>query len=248
MSRPLIAVPARFSTSASALRHRAEVGSRNLMSAVFAAGGDPLLVHPSAPGAQVSDAEVADRVRWADGILLPGGGDLSSRWSAQPAHPSLYDVDEEQDAFDLALARVALARGVPLLAICRGMQVVNVALGGTLVLDMDTETEGDSARRHHRDHRHHISVEPGSQLAGIVGARLDASCYHHQCVAELGAGLRVTARAEEGVIEAVELMTPQGWFQGIQWHPEDTWESDPSQVAVLAALVSAAGSSAVETI
>lgn len=247
MSRPLIAVPARFSASASALRHRAEVGSRNLLSAVFAAGGDPLLVHPSAPGAQVSEAEVADRVRWADGILLPGGGDLSSRWSGQPAHPSLYDVDEDQDAFDLALARVALARGIPLLAICRGMQVVNVALGGTLVLDMDTQ--GDTpARRHHRDHRHHISVVPGSQLADTVGDVLDVSCYHHQCVAELGSGLRVTAHSEEGVIEAVELESPLGWFQGVQWHPEDTWESDPRQLAVVAALVSAASSSTVETI
>ncbi|MGD9957994.1 gamma-glutamyl-gamma-aminobutyrate hydrolase family protein [Nocardioides sp.] len=246
MNRPLIAIPARFSTTASALRHRAEVGSRNLLSAVFAAGGDPVLVHPSAPGAVVEDTEVADRVSWAAGILLPGGGDLSSRWSGQAPHPSLYDVDEEQDAFDLALARVALERGIPLLAICRGMQVVNVALGGTLVLDMDSEPVG--AARNHRNHRHHISVQAGSQLASVVGERLDVSCYHHQCVAIPGAGLRVTARSEEGVIEALELEQSRGWFQGIQWHPEDTWESDSRQLSVVAALVSASRSSTVDTI
>ncbi len=245
--RPRIAIPARFSASASALRHRAEVGSRNLLSAVYAAGGDPVLLHPSAPDAQVSDDEVAERVSFADGILLPGGGDLSSRWSGQPHHPSLYDVDEEQDAFDLALARVALRQGLPLLAICRGLQVVNVALGGTLVLDMDT-FEGDDDLRHHRNHTHLISVEAGSQLDSIVGERLDVSCYHHQCVATPGAGLRVTAYSEEGVIEALELEDPRGWFQAIQWHPEDTWESDPRQVSVLAALVSASRSSTVATI
>lgn len=235
--RPLIAIPSRFSTSASALRHRAEVASHNLVSAVYAAGGEPLLVHPSAPGGVVDDAEVAERLAWADGILLPGGGDLAAHWAGQPEHHTLYDVDEEQDAFDLAVARHALAARVPLLAICRGTQVVNVARGGTLVQDMD-EHEGDLS--HHRNHVHHITVDHGTRAETVVGESVEVSCYHHQCIADLGDGLVVTARSEEGVIEAVELPAHDGWFLGLQWHPEDTWRTEPKQLAVVAALVSAA--------
>jgi putative glutamine amidotransferase len=234
--RPLIAVPSRFSTSASALRHRAEVGSRNLVSAVYAAGGEPLLVHPDAPDGVADQDDVTGRLAFADGILLPGGGDLSAHWAGQGDHPSLYDVDVEQDSFDLAVARHALAAGVPLLAVCRGTQVVNVALGGTLVQDMD-EQEGELS--HHRNHLHHITVDPGTRAASILGDSVEVSCYHHQCLAALGDGLVVTARSEEGVIEAVELPSADGWFLGIQWHPEDTWQTEPKQLAVLAAHVEA---------
>lgn len=235
--RPLIAVPSRFSERASALRHRADVASRNLIGALYAAGGEPLQVHPSAPGGAVEDAEVADRTAWADGILLPGGGDMAAGWAGQEDHPSLYDVDLEQDAFDLALARVALDRRIPMLAVCRGAQVVNVALGGTLVQDMD-EREGEIG--HHRNRVHHITVDQGTGLAGIVGESVEVSCYHHQCLATVGDGLQVVARAEEGVVEGVELAGYDGWFLGVQWHPEDTWESDPAQLAVFRALVDAA--------
>ncbi len=235
-ARPLIAIPSRFSQSASALRHRAVVGSRNLISGVYAAGGDPLLVHPVAPGGEVSVAEVAERLRWADGVLLPGGGDLSGRWSSQGHHHTLYDVDEEQDAFDLAVARVALERRIPLLSVCRGTQVVNVALGGTLVQDMD---EHDSELAHHRNHVHHVTVDHDTRASAVLGESVEVSCYHHQCLAELGTGLVVTARSEEGVIEAVELPSYDGWFLGVQWHPEDTWETEPRQLAVLTALVDA---------
>lgn len=235
-TRPRIAVPGRFSTNASALRSRALVGSRSLLDGVYAAGGDPLVVLPSAPGGEVTEAEVSDRLSWAEGILLPGGGDLAAQWSGQPDHPTLYDVDLEQDAFDLAAARVALAAGVPVLAVCRGTQVVNVVRGGTLVQDMD-EHGGEIG--HHRNHVHHITVDGGTLAGSIVGESVEVSCYHHQCLAELGAGLVVTARSEEGVVEAVELPGTTGWFLGIQWHPEDTWETDPQQLDVLRAFVEA---------
>lgn len=236
-SRPLIAVPSRFSASASALRYRASVAARGLLSAVYAAGGEPLQVLPSAPGGVITHADAAARIGWADGLLLPGGGDISGRWSGQGDHPTLYDVDEEQDAFDLALARVALAKGIPVLAICRGLQIVNVARGGTLTQDMDS-TEGLA---HHRNHRHDISIEENSLLHSIVGAEVRASCYHHQCLSALGDGLVAVARSEEGVIEAAELPENAGWFVGVQWHPEDTWADDPVQLRVFAAFVAACG-------
>lgn len=236
--RPRIVIPARFSASASALRYAAEVASRNLVEAVYAAGGEPLVIHPDAPGGVADDAEVAARLAVADGVLLPGGGDLAAHWSGQSAHPSLYDVDDEQDAFDLAVARVCLARGIPLLAVCRGLQVVNAARGGTVVQDMG---ERNGGMRHHRHRLHSVSVDEGTVLFDATGAKLEASCYHHQCLADLGDGMEVVARAEEGVIEAVEIPSAEGWFLGVQWHPEDTWSTDPQQLGVFVALVQAAG-------
>ncbi|GAA1950932.1 gamma-glutamyl-gamma-aminobutyrate hydrolase family protein [Nocardioides panacihumi] len=234
--RPRIVIPARFSASASALRYAAEVTSRNLVEAVFAAGGEPLVLHPHAPDGVVGDDEVAARIAVADGVLLPGGGDLGAHWTGQGAHRTLYDVDDEQDAFDLAVARVCLAGGIPLLAVCRGLQVVNAVLGGTVVQDMD-ETFGEM--RHHRHHVHTIAVDDGSALASVVGTKIESSCYHHQCLDRLGSGMEVVARAEEGVVEAVEIPAARGWFLGVQWHPEDTWTTDPQQLAVFEALVAA---------
>jgi putative glutamine amidotransferase len=164
----------------------------------------------------------------ADGVLLPGGGDLAARWSGQPAHASEYDVDEVQDAFDLALARAALDGGLPLLAICRGLQVVNVARGGDLVQDL-----GES----HRHVVHTIDVPEGSPLPV-----LDVSCYHHQGIGRLGKGLRPAAYARDGTIEALTLDDHPGWFLGVQWHPEDTADTDPGQAALFARLIRAARS------
>ena len=235
--RPLLAIPARFSASASALRYAAEVSSRNLVEAVYRAGGEPLMVHPAGQSDPALDDEVAVRLWWADGVLLPGGGDLAAQWSGQVEHPSLYDVDLVQDAFDLAVARVALAGGLPLLAICRGTQVVNVTLGGTLIQDMD---EQGGPVGHHRHHRHHVAVSPGTLAESVIGDTVEASCYHHQALAELGRGLAVAARAEEGVIEAVERPGAPGWFLGVQWHPEDRYAEDPKHLAIFESFVAAA--------
>lgn len=233
-SRPVIAIPARFSDEATALRHRAEVTARALCDAVYAAGGEPLVVHPHAPDATLDVDAVRARLWFADGILLPGGGDVAARWSGQQPHPTQYGVDEEQDAFDLAIAKVALADRIPLLAICRGNQIVNVALGGNLVQDMD-DTTGN-----HRNRVHEIEVDENSPLGEIVGTRTTISCFHHQCIDTLGEGLVPAAYSADGVIEAVTIRGHEGWYLGVQWHPEDTADSDPVQAAVFAELVQAA--------
>ena len=236
MPRPLIAIPARFSSSAAALRYQAEVSARKLVEAVYAAGGEPLTIHPSAPAGAVSDAEVSQRLDFADGVLLPGGGDLHPVHYGGAQHESLYDMDMEQDAFDLAVARWSLRAGRPLLAICRGMQVVNVAMGGTLVQDMP---------RHHRHVRSELALRPGTAVHGVLGRdTVTISCYHHQAVDRIGARLRPTASSEDGVVEAIELTEPgRGWFLAVQWHPEDTAADDPPQQHLFDALVSAADSS-----
>lgn len=235
MPRPLIAIPARFSSSAAALRYQAEVSARKLVEAVYVAGGEPLTIHPSAPAGAVSDAEVAQRLDFADGVLLPGGGDLHPVHYGGAQHESLYDMDMEQDAFDLAVARWSLRVGRPLLAICRGMQVVNVAMGGTLVQDMP---------RHHRHVRSKLALRPGTAVYGVLGRdTVTISCYHHQAVDRIGARLRPSASSEDGVVEAIELTKPgRGWFLAVQWHPEDTAADDPPQQHLFDALVSAADS------
>ncbi|WP_244328853.1 gamma-glutamyl-gamma-aminobutyrate hydrolase family protein [Streptomyces marokkonensis] len=234
--RPLIAVPARFSATASALRYAAEVNARALVEAVWRAGGEPVTIHPHAPGGTCDPAETAARLARFDGVLLPGGGDLAPhRYGADEAHEAVYDVDDEQDAFDLETARQALALRLPLLAICRGLQVVNTALGGTLNQDMG------GPGQEHRHVRHLVSLTPGSVVAGATGTdKAEASCYHHQHVDRLGDGLAVTARAADGTIEAVEAVEAGGWFVAVQWHPEDTARQDPAQQRLFDALVGAA--------
>ncbi|MFD0415034.1 gamma-glutamyl-gamma-aminobutyrate hydrolase family protein [Streptomyces sp. NPDC127108] len=236
-ARPLIAIPARFSASTSALRYGAEVNARALIEAVWRAGGEPVTIHPHAPGGRADPALVAARLARFDGVLLPGGGDLApSRYGSDPVHGSTYDVDAEQDGFDLSVALQALHAGLPLLAVCRGAQVVNVALGGTLREHLA------GWRREHRNLVHQVEIQPGSSLYAITGAPVvTASCYHHQGVDRVGAGLTVTAKAADGTREAFELPGRQGWFTGVQWHPEDTARQDPAQQALFDAHVRAAG-------
>ena len=236
--RPLIVIPARFSPRATALRYEAEVAARALVAAVFAAGGEPVVIHPYAPSRRIDVDAARARIWFADAVLLPGGGDVAARWSGQQPHPTQYGVDEEQDAFDLAVARVALADRLPLLAICRGTQIVNVALGGDLVQDMD-DTVGN-----HRNRVHDLDVDETSPLGEVVGRRTAISCYHHQCIARLGAGLIPAAYAADGVIEAVTLQDHQGWYLGVQWHPEDSAATDPVQAEIFRHLVDAAAAHA----
>jgi putative glutamine amidotransferase len=180
----------------------------------------------------VTPDEVGQRLAFADGVLLPGGGDLCpAAYGQSTTSDEVYDVDEEQDAFDLAVARWALDAGVPLFAVCRGWHVVNVVLGGDLEQHMAEP---------HRHLVHDITVEPASELAGAVRTGLSVSCFHHQRVSRLGIGLEPIARAADGTIEAAGLRGSPGWFLGVQWHPEDTVTSDPAQLALFEALVEAA--------
>ncbi len=233
MTRPKIIVPARFSQSASALRFQAEVNARKLIEAVYTAGGEPLTVHPFAPEGYVEKGAIEERFEFADALLLPGGGDiLPTFYGGDDEHEELYDMDAEQDAFDLALADWALRTRRPILAICRGLQIANVSLGGTLIAHMQDP---------HRHVLSELSLGPDSHLAGATGARLlTISCYHHQAIDRLGDGLRATAWSADGIVEAVETNSASDqWFLGLQWHPEDTAATDPAQHSIFAQFVAA---------
>lgn len=228
MPRPRIAILGRFTESASALRYRGVVSSRALLEVVWAAGGDPVTLLPGdSPEALDWDARLAG----FDGVLLAGGGDLDPRhYGGDPEDPSVYDVDDVQDRADLSLAAYCLDRGVPVLAVCRGLHVVNVVRGGTLVVDMP------------ENHRHvvqAVALDEGADVLGLADRTVTISCYHHQAIDRLGDGLTVVARADDGTVEAVVVDAP-GWAAGVQWHPEDTWADDPSQVALVSAFVRAA--------
>ncbi len=228
MPRPRIAILGRFTESASALRYRGVVSSRALLEVVWAAGGDPVTLLPGdSPEALDWDARLAG----FEGVLLAGGGDLDPRhYGGDPEDPSVYDVDDVQDRADLSLAAYCLDRGVPVLAVCRGLHVVNVVRGGTLVVDMP------------ENHRHvvqAVALDEGADVLGLADRTVTISCYHHQAIDRLGDGLTVVARADDGTVEAVVVDAP-GWAAGVQWHPEDTWADDPSQVALVSAFVRAA--------
>lgn len=203
------------------------VAARAVAEAVWRAGGEPFVMYPGAP------EEAAVRLSRCDGLLLPGGSDISPRrYGADETHERVYDVNDAQDAFDLAAADHALASGLPTLAICRGLQVANVAAGGTLRQHLDPD---------HMAYAHRVTPEPGSLLAKTAqGEPLPVSCFHHQAVETLAEGLTVTARAADGTVEAVERADGAAWFLAVQWHPEDTAEADPFQQALFDGLVRAA--------
>ena len=204
MPRPRIAILGRFTESASALRYRGVVSSRALLEVVWAAGGDPVTLLPGdSPEALDWDARLAG----FDGVLLAGGGDLDPRhYGGDPEDPSVYDVDDVQDRADLSLAAYCLDRGVPVLAVCRGLHVVNVVRGGTLVVDMP------------ENHRHvvqAVALDEGADVLGLADRTVTISCYHHQAIDRLGDGLTVVARADDGTVEAVVVDAP-GWAAGVQ--------------------------------
>jgi putative glutamine amidotransferase len=158
------------------------------------------------------------------GLVLSGGEDVEpARYGATP-HPKLEDRDPARDAAELALIAAARERRLPILAICRGIQILNVALGGTLYQDLGSERPGPIA--HANDSRHAVRVEPGSLLERTLGARaVTVNSRHHQAIRDLAPGLRAVAWAEDGLIEAAEPADAAApWTLAVQWHPEDLTE------------------------
>ena len=226
MARPRIALVGRFAEHTSATRYAAIVSARALVESMWLAGAEPLTVL-AAPGPEGVDW--ATRLQGIDGVLLCGGADIDpARYGQTDVHPEVYDVDALQDEADLTLATYCLESGIPTLAVCRGLHVVNVARGGSLVQHMDD---------HHRHVVHDVVIESGP--AGIEPGPITASCYHHQCIDRLGSGLKVVGSAEDGTVEAVAI-DAAGWAFGVQWHPEDTARQDSRQLSVFQALVDAA--------
>ena len=215
-----IGVPARY---VYALRH---------------AGATEAIMAPTPLSGREADV-IVDRY---DGLMLLGGGDLDPTTYGQEARAEVYSVSADRDACELALCRASIRAGTPILAICRGIQVLNVALGGTL----DQHITGRPGLGEHGtpgqeggEARTEVTVVPATRLAVATGTtKLTCSCHHHQAIDMLGVGLDVVAQTADGVVEAVEfadLAAP--WVVGVQWHPEDTAASDPAQQRLFEAFV-----------
>lgn len=180
------------------------------------------------------------------GLLLTGGEDVDPRHFGAPPHSALGDVHAERDAFELALVRAARDRGLPTLAICRGMQVANVALGGTLIQDIASEWPNALAHdsgRPRNERVHDVRVEPGSRLARALDSdALQVNSMHHQAIELLADGLIAVAYAPDGIIEGAEWTGDAWWMVGAQWHPEElTATPEPWDRTLFAAFAEVAG-------
>ena len=205
--------------------------------AVLAAGGAPSILPP------VATPELAAALLdGLDALVLSGGADIAPRHYRTPPHPKLGPVEAERDAAELALFAEAARRELPVLAICRGLQLVNVALGGTLWQDLPSEVGAHPQSGPRTERIHAIEAAAGSRLAEALGTTACAvNSFHHQAIRELAPGLRATAHAADGIIEGIEGHGDQ-WLLGVQWHPEEFWaEAAAPDGGLFRALVAASG-------
>ncbi|MCW2743107.1 MAG: hypothetical protein JWR45_3529 [Blastococcus sp.] len=224
MRRPVIGITGRRSRTAGEfpenLNHLAsDLYVVKYSEAVAAAGGTPVLIPRDAhPGALVPRL---------DGILVAGGQDIDPRHYGSVPGPRSTVLDPDRDKFEISLVLAAVDSGAPVLGICRGAQLINVALGGTLVADLPPGNgESHSFLGYPAAHRSHpVITTPGTTLAALYGPRAQVNSYHHQAVATTGSGLVVSGRAPDDVVEAIEM--PGTDVLGVQWHPEMLDEPDP---------------------
>jgi putative glutamine amidotransferase len=230
MTRPVIGI-----TTYGVDEHKHFALPEAYVTCVRSAGGLPILIPPG-------ETAIDPLLAHVQGFILAGGGDLNPAFYGGQASDQIYMVDAERDQSELALARVIIDRKRPCLAICRGVQVVNVALGGTLIEHLpDDVGESTLHRTPPREPvEHAVTIQPDSRLASILGCTsLRVASWHHQAVRSPGTGLHVVARAPDQTIEALEMPDHPGLI-AIQWHPELTATKDPLQHKLFAALIHAA--------
>jgi len=159
------------------------------------------------------------------GLVLSGGEDVDPARYGETRHEKIRSVNTARDATEAALVEGARDRGMPVLAICRGIQILNVALGGTLIQDIPSECDTSISHDEEsaRDSRtHEIAIEPGSRIAAAMGTdHCSVNSFHHQSVKRVAEGMRVTARSPDGVIEGLESIDDAWWVMAVQWHPEE---------------------------
>jgi len=246
MTRPLIAVTCqRYPAGKLYKLEPAFAVISDYVDAVWRAGGLPVPVFPlpdtvpngSAGDAVANAAEVLDE---ADGVIVIGGLDVDPARYGQERHEATLPAPAEQEDFEIAMIEGALDRGTPLLAICRGTQLLNVALDGTLHQHI---TGRDGLHAHGipnggggttNDYR----LDDGSLVAEVMGGpTASGRCHHHQAVDAVAPGLVVTGRTADGTVEVLELAEPRSWMLAVQWHPEETAATDPQNQALFDALV-----------
>ncbi len=199
--------------------------------ALEAAGGAPVLIDIAAD----TRPDPAELARQCAGLVILGGADIDPAFYGDRPHPATYGVDADADRYEIAAIRVALDGGTPVVGICRGMQVINVACGGTLVQDLGADTPHHGPL-HSIMVTQQIDIHADSQLGGILGrTEIAVRTGNHQAVRDVADGFTVVARAGDGVVEAIEHAT--AWVIGVQWHPEDPLADTHDLAAIAKALV-----------
>jgi putative glutamine amidotransferase len=212
--------------------------SRNYTRAVATAGGMPLIFDISG-----GEMELKNILRLADAVVLTGGGDVDPVFIDEEPLPGCGNIDPERDFFEIALARLLLSAGLPVLGICRGMQVLNIAAGGDVFQDI-TSRQGEAVKHYQEAPRwhptHNVQVAGGTMLERITGGgRIRVNSFHHQAVRNIAPGFTVSARSADGVAEAIEH-PGLPFALGVQFHPETMWERNKLFLALFEALVKAA--------
>lgn len=227
MSAPLIVIVGREVTAGNGIRTHGYASGALYADAITRAGGVPVVL-PPIPDLVPRIAGLLGRL---DGIVLHGGGDIEpERYGQSRDTESLYGMNAAHDEVELALVRCAVELDKPMLAICRGLQVLNVALGGTLHQDIGTTS--------HTKQFHAVELSAGSLTARAMGSTTANAChsYHHQAIDRVADGLVVTGHAPDGTIEGVERPGSR-WLVAVQWHPEDSAVDDPQQQGLFDELV-----------
>ncbi len=217
--KPIIGITGRPQfVPAAAIQVKAYLAAHTYTDSIRHGGGIPVILVP------VDFDEIDDVLDRVDGLLFTGGGDISPTAYGQEPVESIRGVNPERDEFEIALVRKAHERRMPVMGICRGMQVINVALGGTLIQDLpshsgvhDHDVAGEGVYEPHL----YAKIDDGTRLASIVGAGLHSiNSIHHQAVEELGRGLSVVGSAIDGTVEAIDHEDLEWPFIAVQWHPE----------------------------
>ncbi|GEN95079.1 gamma-glutamyl-gamma-aminobutyrate hydrolase family protein [Pediococcus ethanolidurans] len=235
--KPIIAITADIRVAASEIinERRADFAPRGAVDAVLAAGGLPIVLPYTAPEL------VEELVRTFDGLIIPGGPDVDPTFFGEEPIPEIGRTYYKRDAFEIALIKATIAAQKPIFGICRGIQIINVAMGGTVFQDL--ATQDPTCRIRHAQAApgefptHHVMIEPNSYVASILKtSRSYVNSRHHQAVRKVAVGLTVSAQSDDQVIEAVES-TQNSNIVAVQWHPENMWQEFPEQLEFFKDLV-----------
>lgn len=244
-SAPVIGVTASLKVDADPIGHRpGDAFARTDMDyvqSVAMAGGIPLILPPI-----TDEAVIESMALKIDGLLLGGGSDLDPACYGEEPVAEMGAIVPERDTFELALFERALDLNLPVFGICRGHQLINVALGGTLYQDLNSQLDGELLKHRQAAPKwhptHFVEVEEASELSSLTDSgRVHVNTYHHQAIKDLAGGLEVSARASDGVVEAIETEDmSRRWMLGVQWHAEAMSKESRENLALFEAHVSAA--------
>lgn len=219
--------------------NHADFAPRDIKTAIIKAGGAPIIL-PFPDDVTLATELAEATVATFDGLLLPGGPDVDPTLYGEEPTRFIGSVTYPKDRFEQALIKATIAAGKPIFAICRGLQILNVTLGGTLYQDLANQ-DPDATIRHAQAApgqypTHHVTVKAGSQLAKLVGEHAYVNSRHHEAIKQVAPGLQIVATAPDGVVEAV-ADTRDSQIMAVQWHPENLWQQDAAQLRPFVLLV-----------